>query len=104
MQLCIHYQNRMPVTLPSVTKVDVDNFTDIPSKKDWKKTLCSVLEKIRPGEVEKVVISRSHQIKVSDDFSVSSALQILRNSYLNALLLCLVSHHKVYFLVHLQND
>ena len=81
MQLCIHYQNRMPVTLPSVTKVDVDNFTDIPSKKDWNKTLCSVLEKIRPGEVEKVVISRSHQIKVSDDFSVSSALQILRNSY-----------------------
>jgi len=81
LQLCTHYQNRMPVTLPSVTQVNVDKFRDIPSKKDWNKTICSVLEEIRPGEIEKVVISRSHQIKVSDKFSVSSALQILRNSY-----------------------
>ena len=82
-QLCIHYQNRMPVTLPPITKVNVDKYSDIPSRDDWNKTICSVLEEIRPGEVEKVVISRSHQIKVSENFSVSSALQILRNSYPN---------------------
>ena len=80
-QLCIHYQNRMPVTIPSVTRVEVDKFRDIPNKNEWNKTICSVLEEIHPGEVEKVVISRSHHIKISKDFSVSSALQILRNTY-----------------------
>lgn len=82
-QLCTHYQNRMPVTLPPVTRVAVDKFRDIPNQVQWNQTINSVLEKIQPGEVEKVVISRSHHIKISKKFSVSSALQVLRNMYPN---------------------
>lgn len=83
LQLCTHYQNRMPVTLPSVTRVEVDKFRDIPNESQWKQTINAVLEEIQPGEVEKVVISRSHHIKISNEFSVSSALQVLRNMYPN---------------------
>ncbi len=82
-QLCNHYQNRMPVTLPPITKIKVSKYRNTPNKNDWNSTICSVLEKIQPGEIKKVVISRSHQIKISSGFSVSSALQILRNKYSN---------------------
>ena len=38
--------------------------------------------------MEKVVISRSHHVKVGKDFTVVSAMQILRNAYPNCISFC----------------
>jgi len=80
-KLCHHYENRLPVTLPPIKRVPVDKFRDIPDKKKYSETIFSVLGAIRPGKVEKAVISRSHHVKVGQGFSAVSAIQILRNMY-----------------------
>ena len=59
----------------------MDKFRDIPDKKKYSETIFSVLGAIRPGKVEKAVISRSHHVKVGQGFSAVSAIQILRNMY-----------------------
>ena len=78
---CTHYEKRLPVILPPLGHVPVDKFKDIPNRKEYDKIIYSVLEEIRPERLEKVVISRSHQVKVGKGFSVVSALQVLRNIY-----------------------
>ena len=78
---CMHYAKRLPVILPPLKHIPVDMYKDIPSKSEYKNIIYSVLEKIKPEELEKVVISRSHQVKVGKDFSAISALQVLRNMY-----------------------
>ena len=75
------YQNRLPVTLPPISRVAVDRYRAIPSKSEYKSTLLSILEKIKPNYLEKVVLSRSHHVKVGKGFSVISAMQLLRNTY-----------------------
>ena len=78
---CTHYAKRLPVTLPPLRYISVDKYKDIPNRKEYDKIIYSVLEEIRPEKLEKVVISRSHQVKVDEGFSVVSALQVLRNIY-----------------------
>ena len=78
---CTHYEKRLPVTLPPLRHVPVDKFKDIPNRKEYDEIIYSVLEEIRPEKLEKVVISRSHQVKVGKEFSVVSAVQVLRNMY-----------------------
>ena len=75
------YQNRLPVTLPPISRVAIDRYRDIPIKSKYHETLFSILEKIKPDHLEKVVLSRSHHVKVGKDFSVISAMQLLRNTY-----------------------
>ena len=79
----IYYENRLPVTLPPISRVAVDKFKDIPQKDSYYNTIFSVLGKIKPEKLEKVVISRSHHVKVGKEFSGVSAMQILRNAYPN---------------------
>ena len=76
-----YYETRLPVTLPPITRVSVDKFRDVPEKSTYDKTIFSLLGDIKPGKLEKVVISRSHHVKVGRDFSVISAMQVLRNAY-----------------------
>ncbi len=78
---CMHYAKRLPVTLPPLKHIPVDMYKDIPSKSEYENIIYSVLERIKPEKLEKVVISRSHQVKVGKDFSAISALQVLRNMY-----------------------
>ena len=80
-QNCTHYEKRLPVTLPPLRYVPVDKYKDIPSRKEYDEIIYSVLEEIRPEKLDKVVISRSHQVKVGEGFSVVSAVQVLRNIY-----------------------
>ncbi len=75
------YQNRLPVTLPPISRVAVDKFKDVPDENTYNQTIYTALEKIKPGYLEKVVISRSHHVKIGRDFSAVSAMQILRNAY-----------------------
>lgn len=77
------YQNRLPVTLPPISRVAVDKFQEIPNRERYSKILFSILENIKPDQLEKVVISRSHHVKVGKEFSVISAMQVLRNVYSN---------------------
>ena len=77
----IFYENRLPVTLPPISRVEVDKFRDVPNEATFRNIIFSVLERIKPGQLEKVVISKSHHVKVGKDFSVVSAVQILRNAY-----------------------
>jgi menaquinone-specific isochorismate synthase len=77
----IYYENRLPVTLTPISRAPVDKFRDIPDQKTYAKTIFSVLGRIKPGQLEKVVISRSHHVKVGKNFSGISAMQILRNAY-----------------------
>ena len=77
---CMHYAKRLPVILPPLKHIPVDMYKDIPSKSEYKNIIYSIGE-IKPEELEKVVISRSHQVKVGKDFSAISALQVLRNMY-----------------------
>jgi len=79
--LCIHYENRMPVTLPPITSSPVDKFKDIPDHKNYANTINLILERLKPGNIEKVVLSRSHHVKVGRNFSVISGMQVLRNAY-----------------------
>ena len=79
--LCIHYENRMPVTLPPITSLPVDKFRDVPDHDSYSKTINQILERLKPGKVEKVVLSRSHHVKISKNFSVISVMQVLRNAY-----------------------
>ena len=83
-----YYENRLPVTLPPISRVEVDKFRDVPERDEYNKTIFSVLGQIKPGEMEKVVISRSHHVKVGKDFKVVSALQVLRNAYPNCISFC----------------
>ncbi len=78
-----YYENRLPVTLPPISRVAVDKFRDVPDQQTYNNTIFSVLGNIKPGQLEKVVISRSHHVKVGKDFSVISAMQVLRNAYSN---------------------
>ena len=75
------YENRLPVTLPPISRTPVDKYRDVPDKKTYANTIISVLERIKPSQLEKVVISRSHHVKVGKEFSCVSAMQILRNAY-----------------------
>ena len=75
------YENRLPVTLPPISRVAVDKFRDVPDQDTYAQTIFSVLGKIKPSKLEKVVISRSHHVKVGRGFSVVSAMQVLRNVY-----------------------
>ena len=75
------YENRLPVTLPPIAWVAVDKFRDIPDQDTYAQTIFSVLENIKPGQLEKVVISRSHHVKVGKGLSGVSAMQVLRNAY-----------------------
>ena len=59
----------------------VDKFRDVPDRSTYDKTIFSVLENIKPGQLEKVVISRSHHVKVGTGFSGVSSMQVLRNAY-----------------------
>ena len=78
---CILYEKRLPVTLPPLGHVPVDMYKNIPSRKEYEKIIYSVLEKICSEKLEKVVMSRSHQVKIGNGFSVVSAIQVLRNIY-----------------------
>ena len=78
---CIHYTNRLPVTLPPIQYIPVDKYRENPDWPSYKKTICSVLKKIKPGLVDKVVISRSHHVRVDGKFKAISALQVLRSTY-----------------------
>ena len=77
----IFYENRLPVTLPPITRVAVDKYRDVPDRETYAQTIYSVLGKIKPSQLEKVVISRSHHVKVGTGFSSVSSMQILRNAY-----------------------
>ena len=79
--LCIHYENRMPVTLPPITSVPVDKFKDVPDPNTYSDTINLILEKLKPGHIEKVVLSRSHHVKIGKSFSAVSGMQVLRNAY-----------------------
>ena len=79
--LCIHYENRMPVTLPPITSVPVDKFKDVPNHENYAETVNVILEKLKPGQIEKVVLSRSHHVKIGKSFSAVSSMQVLRNAY-----------------------
>lgn len=78
---CIHYTNRLPVTLPPIQYIPVDKYRENPDWPSYKKTICSVIKKIKPGLVDKVVISRSHHVRVGGKFRAISALQVLRSAY-----------------------
>ncbi|MBC8213760.1 MAG: isochorismate synthase [Candidatus Marinimicrobia bacterium] len=80
---CIHYQNRLPVTLPPIQRISVDKFKDIPDRVSYRNTILEILDNIQPGKVEKVVISRSHQVLIEKEFSCISPIQVLRNAYPN---------------------
>ena len=54
----IFYENRLPVTLPPISRVAVDKFQDVPDQSTYAQTIFSVLGKIKPNHLEKVVISR----------------------------------------------
>jgi menaquinone-specific isochorismate synthase len=77
----IFYENRLPVTLPPITRVAVDKYRDVPDRETYAQTIFSVLGEIKPSQLEKVVISRSHHVKVGTGFSGVSAMQVLRNAY-----------------------
>ena len=81
LKLCITYENRMPVTLPPISSLPVDKFKDVPNKQTYFKTINQILERLKPGNVEKVVLSRSHHVKIAQNFSVVSGIQILRSAY-----------------------
>ena len=83
-----YYENRLPVTLPPISKVAVDKFRDVPERDAYNQTIFSVLRSINPGHMEKVVISRSHHVKVGREFKVVSAIQVLRNAYPNCISFC----------------
>ncbi len=83
-----YYRNSLPVTLPPISRVSVDKYRDVPSKEDYDQIIFSVLSKIRPGKIDKVVISRSHHVKVGKDFKVVSAMQVLRNAYPKCITFC----------------
>ena len=84
-----YYENRLPVTLPPISRVSVDKYRDIPKRDEYNQTIFSVLGHIKPGEMKKVVISRSHHVKVGKDFKVVSAMQVLRDAYPNCISFCL---------------
>ena len=46
------YENRLPVTLPPISRVAVDKFRDVPDRETYNDTIFSVLEKIKPGQLE----------------------------------------------------
>jgi menaquinone-specific isochorismate synthase len=77
----IFYENRLPVTLPPITRVAVDKYRDVPDRETYAQTIFSVLGEIKPSQLEKVVISRSHHVKVGTGFSGVSSMQVLRNAY-----------------------
>ena len=77
----IYYENRLPITLTPISRAPVDKYCDVPDQETYAKTIFSVLGRIKPGQLEKVVISRSHHVKVGKNFSSISAMQILRNTY-----------------------
>ena len=83
-----YYENRLPVTLPPISKVAVDKYRDVPKRDDYNQIIFSVLSRIKPREMEKVVISRSHHVKVGKDFKVVSAMQVLCNAYPNCISFC----------------
>ena len=83
-----YYKNRLPVTLPPISRVAVDKYRDVPNKDEYDQTIFSILSKIKPGQMEKVVISRSHHVKVGKDFQVVSAMQVLRNAYPKCITFC----------------
>ena len=87
-QTVSYYENRLPVTLPPISKVSVDKYRDVPDKSNYDKVIFSVLNRIKPGKMEKVVISRSHHVKVGKDFKVVSAMQVLRNAYPKCVSFC----------------
>ncbi|SVE59492.1 uncharacterized protein METZ01_LOCUS512346, partial [marine metagenome] len=77
----IFYENRLPVTLPPIKRVAVDKYRDVPDRDTYAQTIFSVLGEIKPSQLEKVVISRSHHVKVGTGFSGVSSMQVLRNAY-----------------------
>ena len=83
-----YYENRLPVTLPPISRVAVDKYRDIPKRDEYNQTIFSVLGHIKPGEMEKVVISRSHHVKVGKDFKMVSAMQVLSDAYPNCISFC----------------
>ena len=83
-----YYENRLPITLPPISQVDVDKYRDVPERDDYNQIIFSVLSQIKPGEMEKVVISRSHHVKVGKDFKVVSAIQVLRSAYPKCISFC----------------
>ena len=87
-QTIAYYKNRLPVTLPPISRVAIDKYRDVPEREDYNQTIFSVLGHIIPGEMEKVVISRSHHVKVGKEFKMVSALQVLRNTYPNCISFC----------------
>ena len=80
-KLCISYNNRLSITLPSISRVSIKESSDIPSESNYKKIIHSVLNQIKPKKIEKVVISRSQHLKIDDEFDVISAMQVLRYIY-----------------------
>ena len=83
-----YYKNRLPVTLPPISKVAVDKYRDVPERNAYNQTILSILSQIKPGKMEKVVISRSHHVRVGSDFQVVSAMQVMRNAYPNCISFC----------------
>ena len=58
----IFYENRLPVTLPPIKRVAVDKYRDVPDRETYAQIIFSVLGEIKPSQLEKVVISRSHHV------------------------------------------
>ncbi len=80
-QTITYYGNRLPVTLPPIRRIPVDTFQDVPDRRTYREMITSVLSALKPGRIEKAVISRSHQVKIDCPVSVISAVQILRHAY-----------------------
>ena len=76
-----YYEKRLPVILPPISRVEVDKSENKPDQETYNKTINSILEKINPSILEKVVISRSKDVRIGKNFSCVSAIQVLRNAY-----------------------
>nr|MBC8479520.1 chorismate-binding protein [FCB group bacterium] len=80
-QTCIYYQNRLPVTLPNISRVGILEQENTPDRATYERKIYSILSELKPGNLEKVVLSRSTCLKLEGHFRITSAMQILRAAY-----------------------
>ena len=82
-KLCDYYKNRLPIILKPLKPIKIKEYKNTPDKATYEKMVSNIISKIRPGKLEKVVLSRSQHIKMDQNFSPISAVSILRNIYPN---------------------
>ena len=80
-QKLFSYKNKLCQKLPLIKNTSVNEYVNFPSKDSYNDIVLSALDKIRKGIIKKIVLSRTHKIKVDQNFDVLSAVQILRNSF-----------------------